>query len=388
MSLDQSLLFIIGILITSGLFYLILFFGFRQKIALLCITLFCFCQAGKAYFRTDAALAMELAGFTEYHSRLATGIVYTLGSFFLIAFIALHLNVDRKKWIILASALLIALFYYFSWSQLPLVISIGVGIALYTYQQHRLGSSLIILGLLIFGTTTYIEMNQHYPVGYFIGIIAFITTITIFIGYEIREQIRSQRKALLRSSTLENQLLKRSLQPHFLFNSLMSLQEWIETKPERSAQFVQALAEEFRAICKMSGQPLISIEEELAMCRAHLEIMGFRKHACFELQTEGIEGNEQVPPAIFHTLIENGLTHGYAERDRGYFRLTKKADQHTCQYELFNDGNNTPNSANGANGTGIKYVKSRLEESFTGRWQLESGPVKGGWQVRIQIKNQ
>ena len=40
-------------------------------------------------------------------------------------------------------------------------------------------------------------------------------------------------------------MLKRSLQPHFLFNSLMSLQEWIEDKPEKAAHFVQALAESF-----------------------------------------------------------------------------------------------------------------------------------------------
>ena len=64
------------------------------------------------------------------------------------------------------------------------------------------------------------------------------------------------------------------------------------------------------------------MEEELSMCRAHLQIMGFRKHACFELKTEGIEGTEKIPPAIFHTLIENGLTHGYAERDQGLFILS------------------------------------------------------------------
>ena len=386
MSLEQSLIFIIGILLTSGLFYLILFFGFRQKLALLFISLFCFCQAAKAFFRTDAALAMQLANFSEAQSRLATGIVYTSGSFFLMCFIALQLNVRYKKILIPAGAFLILLFFYFHLPQLPLVLTIGMAIAIYSFGRQKLPSVLIILGLLLFGSTSFFEIQLINKVGYFIGIISFIITITILIGYQIREQIRLQRQALIRSAALENQMLKRSFQPHFLFNSLMSLQEWIETRPDKAAQFVQALAEEFRTICNISGHQLIPIEQELSMCEAHLQIMGFRKHACFTLKTEGINGSEMVPPAIFHTLIENGLTHGYAERKDGSFTLSKYQEHKTVVYELFNDGSCLSKQNGVHNGTGLKYIKARLEESYPNRWSLQSGPVEQGWNVKITIK--
>ena len=386
MSLEQSLILIIGILITSGLFYLILFFGFRHKLALLFITLFCWCQAAKAFFRRDAALAIDLAGITEYQAIIGQRTAYTFGSIFLLGFIAFHLNVKKKEWVLLVSAILVCLFYWMRWPQMPLVLTIGIGTSVYTFSQQKIGSVLIVLGLTIFGLTTYFEIHQFNSVGYFIGIISFIIIITIFIGYQIREQIRLQRQALLRSSTLENQLLKRSLQPHFLFNSLMSLQEWIETRPSCAAQFVQALAEEFRTICKMSGQQLIPIDEEIAVCKAHLEIMGFRKHASFQLLTEGITGDEQIPPAIFHTLIENGITHGYPERKEGYFKLEKKnLKSGAIVYELFNDGTNSIQSDYGSNGTGLKYVKSRLEESYPGKWTLNSRPVENGWLVSIAL---
>lgn len=388
LTLQQSLIFIMGILLTSGLFYLILFFGFRQRIALLFISLFCFCQTAKAFFRTDARLAIDLLNLTEAQTKLCTGTAYTFGNFFLVVFLLYQFNTPRKKWMMGGIAGLLLLFYLCHWPQLPLVVLIGTGIALYAFPRKKLGSSLIIFGLLTFGMTTYIEINMINKMGYFIGTIVFIATITIFVGYQIREQMRLQRQALLRSSTLENQLLKRSLQPHFLFNSLMSLQEWIETCPEKAAHFVQALAEEFRSICQMSGNQLISIEEELAMCRSHLQIMGFRKHAKFELQTEGITGEEQIPPAIFHTLVENGLTHGYAERDRGRFILTKKQDSEGILYELFNDGNSqTSLEPRPQNGTGLKYVKSRLEESYPGKWELNSNPIESGWLVSIWLKH-
>lgn len=197
-----------------------------------------------------------------------------------------------------------------------------------------------------------------------------------------------QQAALLRSSALENQLLKKSLQPHFLFNSLMSLQEWIESKPSEAAQFVQALAEEFRSVCKMSGKQLISIDEELAMCRSHLQIMSYRKRAQFELTTKGISGDEQVPPAIFHTLIENGLTHGFAERQHGQFILSKSSISKGHRYELFNDGQAPENGLATVKGTGLKYVEARLEESFPQAWQLQTKIVKGGWLVQIDIQGQ
>ncbi|MEL6968588.1 MAG: hypothetical protein AAFO02_00355 [Bacteroidota bacterium] len=58
--------------------------------------------------------------------------------------------------------------------------------------------------------------------------------------------------------------------------------------------------------------------------RKYLAIMGFRREAKFQLLTDGISGEEQIPPAVFHTLIENGLTHGFADRKEGTFAYIKR----------------------------------------------------------------
>jgi hypothetical protein len=36
-------------------------------------------------------------------------------------------------------------------------------------------------------------------------------------------------------------------------------------------------------------------------------------------------------------------------------------------------------------GTGLRYVKARLEESFPGRWTFAAAPVADGWRVRIVL---
>lgn len=386
MSLDQSFLLIIGMLVTAGMFYLLLYFGFRRSSGLLFISLFCFCQAAKAFFRIDGALAMNLAGLTEAQCVWGTRIVFPLGSWALLAFIIIYLEVPRPRRWMLASAVVILGLLLTKLPILPFVIVAGLALVAYTFSKERLGSTLIAIGLAIFGLTALMEINWAARISYYIGILSFILTLTIFIGYQLRLYLRERREAMMRSATLENQLLKRSLQPHFLFNSLMSLQEWIETNPNEAAHFVQVLADEFRALCNMSGRKLIPMEEELAMCRSHLAIMGFRREAKFELQTEGVNGDEQIPPAVFHTLIENGLTHGYAERKTGHFCLRKTQAGGRVQYELLNDGNTqTTSSGAASNGTGLRYVRARLEEAFPNDWELQSGATADGWCVRLSI---
>ena len=39
-------------------------------------------------------------------------------------------------------------------------------------------------------------------------------------------------------------------------------------------------------------------------------------------------------------------------------------------------------------GTGTRYIKARLEESFTGLWSIEAGPVDGVWRTTIEIRSE
>jgi hypothetical protein len=39
-------------------------------------------------------------------------------------------------------------------------------------------------------------------------------------------------------------------------------------------------------------------------------------------------------------------------------------------------------------GTGLRYVKARLEESFAGRWSVESNEVEDGWRTIVEIRGQ
>ena len=53
----------------------------------------------------------------------------------------------------------------------------------------------------------------------------------------------------------------------------------------------------------------------MLLVRSHLEIMEYRKEIKYSWQEEGIDPGQTIPPAVLHTLLENGITHSLPRED-------------------------------------------------------------------------
>ncbi|MBM9548456.1 histidine kinase [Leptospira sp. 201903074] len=189
--------------------------------------------------------------------------------------------------------------------------------------------------------------------------------------------------AKLVSSRLEVELLKNNIHPHFLLNSINATIIWLDEDPETAKQLLTALSDELRAILKLTNKKTISISEEINICKRYLEIMSLRKESKFEFKTEGVSSKDMIPPIVLLTLVENGVTHGYQGKNSGVFTLKKKKDKNKTKYILFNDG--LPTTKSDSLGTGMKYIKSRLQEAFPNKWDFTSKMVTGGWENTITV---
>ena len=201
-------------------------------------------------------------------------------------------------------------------------------------------------------------------------------------------------KVQIQSQRLELELIKKNLQPHFLMNTLSALSEWIETSPKTSVRMIEVLAQEFRTLNKMAGKSMVPLTEELSLCRSHLDLMSFRQNRKFFLETEIAEPDTTVPPAIFHTLVENAFTHNRYSEPENIFSLrqsrNKKGD---LQYRVETPpGTLRPAKKlenQGGNGLGSAYISTRLEESMKGGYSLEEEETPGGgWLTTITIHAQ
>jgi hypothetical protein len=192
-------------------------------------------------------------------------------------------------------------------------------------------------------------------------------------------------KAKFQLEQLEFQFIQKHIQPHFLMNTLMSLQQLVKKDQQLAGEMIEALSEEFYLMTQMLKRPEVEIEQEIRMCRNYLKIMSLQHKANFELKTQNISGNEYVPPAVFHTIIENGLTHGFKGVNDIEFNIVKQESNSLTRYILSNNGAQSTNELS-STGSGLDYIKSRLQHWKPNRGNIKSNMTDNGWQTIIEIE--
>jgi hypothetical protein len=262
---------------------------------------------------------------------------------------------------------------------------------------------LMVSGLILYALKTlgYVPSNLLTEYGILFGSIGEMCLLFLSLGESIQaikseaqEEHRRQQAAFhafqdeqIRSMRLELELLKANIHPHFMLNSINAATMWIKEDPATAERLLHALSRELKQMLKIVGEKVIPIDEEIRICRMHLEVMSLRHDKSFSLKLEGIKACEKIPPMVFHTLVENGLTHGYAGKEVGEFILSRSEDEGKIRFTLFNDGAAGSKHIE-STGLGLKYVRARLEEAYGRKWRLDSHAVAGGWTVSIDLEKE
>jgi hypothetical protein len=219
--------------------------------------------------------------------------------------------------------------------------------------------------------------------GVFVALNVFCACMLIVHVLDVRQAHAEKAEALLKSARLELELLKRQLQPHFLMNTLTALSDWVEREPSGAVRMIEALAEEMRILSDISSSRTIPLGAELRLCRVHLETMGMRMDVRYELVAENVDESEPVPPGVFHTLVENAVTHG-PRNASVELRLHGLRDGDRRQYVF--DSPISPGDASPLEwGTGSRYIQARLREVWGDRWRFVQGPIGERWRALIDI---
>lgn len=202
------------------------------------------------------------------------------------------------------------------------------------------------------------------------------------LGQQVAE-LRAQR------SRLRIQLLQRSIHPHWLMNTLTSLQELIEQAPAQASRMVELLADEFARTRAIGERPLIPLAEEIELCRSHLHIVGTAhgRPIPFELELDdkGMVDSIELPPGMLHALVENALTHaGAAACAASGFRL--QVSRHGCRVRLqLHAAMGKDNGTRPIERTGSHFIRASLETAYAGDASFEHGGNGQHWHSRIEF---
>jgi sensor histidine kinase YesM len=254
-------------------------------------------------------------------------------------------------------------------------------ITLWALHKRREESIIIFIGILAAWAAYLLNFA-------FAGLATTMVICTTFsIARQFARKENAEREAQLKSARLENELLKKNINPHFVLNTLTSIIAWLRKDSSSAIKLIEALADEFRMINQISTLKQIPIGQEIDLCKAHLKIMSYRKGADYKLETIDIDEKDTIPPMIFHTLVENGITHGYEKKIAGRFKLQAIKNSNSIKYVLINDGDFNPEESKGSTGFGAKYIKGRLEESYPGKWNFTSNKSDEGWESIVEIRS-
>lgn len=130
------------------------------------------------------------------------------------------------------------------------------------------------------------------------------------------EMARLQRDV----ATLQLTATRAQMNPHFIFNALNSVQQYIlQGNTDEANKYLSRFSRLQREILNHCDRPFISLQKEIEMLRMYLQLEQLRFNGTFdfELSAEEILDAEEIriPPMILQPFVENAIWHGLMPKD-------------------------------------------------------------------------
>jgi hypothetical protein len=207
-----------------------------------------------------------------------------------------------------------------------------------------------------------------------LAMLLIVASIVIKIVYAGR--VKAEVKAAVAQETADSESLKRQvvearmaamqaqIEPHFLFNTLASIDHLIEVDPPRASRMQKNLISLLRASMPALREGGSDLGRELAVVKPYLEILKVRMED--RLQTEvtvsdGLQSAE-FPPMMLQSLVENAIKHGLEPKPEGG-RLTVSAEivHGKLEVSVADTGVGFGRAATAGTGIGLANIRERLK---------------------------
>ncbi|QZT38762.1 histidine kinase [Halosquirtibacter xylanolyticus] len=136
--------------------------------------------------------------------------------------------------------------------------------------------------------------------------------------HQEREEARYERE-MLRNEKLKSELneLKSFMNPHFLFNSLNTLNALISIDSEKAVLFSSHLSRLYRYILQSKDKELVTIEDELFFIESYEKLLQIRFSDYFSIDVTYSDAFKEVelPVLALQTLVENAVKHNEISKD-------------------------------------------------------------------------
>ena len=208
-----------------------------------------------------------------------------------------------------------------------------------------------------------------------------ITVVSCSVFYYIwlhLQFVREHEKALMAEQRI--QIMMSQIQPHFLYNTLSTIQALCKTDPDKAFDTTEKFGAYLRQNIDSLSQPnRIPVQKELEHVQIYAEIEKIRFPSIFmEYDTPDLDF--QIPALTIQPLVENAIRHGVRIREKGIISVQTRrlADCHEITVRDNGKGFLAAEAeALDQTHIGIRNVRARVEQMCGGSLEVESVPDVG-----------
>jgi Histidine kinase len=213
----------------------------------------------------------------------------------------------------------------------------------------------------------------------------FFIVASAILKITYKGRMQAEVKAAVATEAAESEQLKRQVvearmaamqaqvEPHFLFNTLASIDHLIETDPPRASTMQKNLIAMLRASmpAMRESQPgAHDLGRELAVIRPYLEILKVRMEERLQTVVEVPEGllSAEFPSMMIQSLVENAIKHGLEPKPEGGLLTVRAEIVHgKLAVTVADTGVGFGRAPTAGTGIGLANIRERLQLLYGGR---------------------
>lgn len=240
------------------------------------------------------------------------------------------------------------------------------------FYESFLTRSLIIrysIGVLVVGIVTMVAINWH-------------------SWFEQKETDRRKTDAERMARDAELYKLRQQLQPHFLFNSLNSINALIGSRPAEARKMVQQLSDFLRGTIRKEETQWVSLQEELQYLQLYLDIekVRFGNRLSTNIEIDEATLALKLPALLLQPIVENAIKFGlYDTIGETVIELKTSLDNQELIVEVSNPFDPETASPQKGTGFGLKSVQRRLYLLFGRADLLQTSSRDQHFVTRVRV---
>ena len=186
----------------------------------------------------------------------------------------------------------------------------------------------------------------------------------------------AEKESLLRQiSEAQIQMMQAQVEPHFLFNTLASVEYLIETDPPRAAAMQRSLIAYLRAVLPQMREsaPKTNLGREADIIKSYLELLKMRMEERLTIDFIMPEKlrTAAFPPMMLQSLVENAIKHGLeVKAEGGTLQFRAEIAQDKLRVSVKDDGLGFGAVASNGTGLGLQNIRERLQLIYKGEAQM------------------